>query len=340
MFSIMEIQKKLLPDLLLVMQKRYHILKYIGLMQPVGRRSLSGSLGLTERVLRSEVSFLKEQKLLSVTSAGMSLTKDGKELVGQLENVMREITGINDLEVQLKNSLGIAKVIIVSGDSDTFPWVKSELGRACAACMKKRLKGKNIIAVNGGSTMAAVAEMLPQDLSEKDLLFVASRGGLGEDVKNQANTICATMAERTHAKHRLFFMPDQVSEAMYASMVKEPSIQEILQLITSADMVIHGIGDAVTMAERRKTSKEDLEKIVSGRAVGEAFGYYFDEAGKVVHKVRTIGLQLEELEKIEHVIAVAGGSSKAKAIRAYLKQAPVSTVLITDEGAANELVNG
>jgi len=64
MVSFIEIQKRLLPDLLTVMQKRYYILQYIKNMQPVGRRSLAVSLGLTERVLRSEVEFLKDQQLV------------------------------------------------------------------------------------------------------------------------------------------------------------------------------------------------------------------------------------------------------------------------------------
>ena len=63
MQSFIDIQKRLLPDLLQVLQKRYSILRYIGFMQPVGRRSLAASLGYTERVLRSEVDFLKEQNL-------------------------------------------------------------------------------------------------------------------------------------------------------------------------------------------------------------------------------------------------------------------------------------
>jgi central glycolytic genes regulator len=51
-------------------------------------------------------------------------------------------------------------------------------------------------------------------------------------------------------------------------------------------------------------------------------------------------MQLENLAKIPNVIAVAGGESKAKAIKAYLKQAPTSTILITDEGAAKWLLKG
>lgn len=57
--------KKLLPDLLPVMQTRMQILQYIRLMQPIGRRNLSASLGMTERVLRSEVQVLKRTKLSS-----------------------------------------------------------------------------------------------------------------------------------------------------------------------------------------------------------------------------------------------------------------------------------
>ena len=75
-------------------------------------------------------------------------------------------------------------------------------------------------------------------------------------------------------------------------MIKEPEIHEVLHLIKSANMVLHGIGDAMTMAKRRKTAPEIINQLQQDEAVGEAFGYYFNEAGEVVHKVQTIGLQL------------------------------------------------
>lgn len=340
MYSIIDLQKRLLPDLLEVMQKRYSILQYINIMQPVGRRSLAGSLSLTERVLRSEVEFLKDQDLIDISSVGMSLTSEGTKILTNLESVMREVTGIDEIERQLKRQLNIKRVLVVSGDSDESPWVKSELGRATANCMNELLQGENIIAVTGGTTMAWVAEMLTPDLSEKKLLFVPARGGIGEVVKNQANTICARMAEKAGAKHRVFYVPDQVSQEIYDSFIKEPYITEVLNLVQSASMVLHGIGDAIIMAERRNTPPEEIEKIKRGNAVGESFGYYFNETGEVVHKVLTVGLQLEDLSNINHVIAVAGGASKAKAIRAYMKQAPSSTILITDEGAAKQLLQG
>ena len=86
--------------------------------------------------------------------------------------------------------------MIVPGNSDDSTWIKNELGKTCVACINKILKGKNIIAVTGGSTMAAVAEMMNPQSDQHDLLFVPARGGIGEDVKNQANTICSIMAKR------------------------------------------------------------------------------------------------------------------------------------------------
>ncbi|MBL5806097.1 hypothetical protein HV449_03780 [Bacillus sporothermodurans] len=340
MYSLIELQKKLLPDMLLIMQKRYQILRSIRFMEPVGRRTLAQALGLSERILRSEVEFLNDQKLITIKTSGMTISQQGLSVLQGLEGIMRDVSGINEMEERLKKELNLQEVVIVPGDSDETPWVKQELGRACAKRMKKRLVGENIIAVAGGTTMAAVADMLTFDfIGNTNTLFVPARGGIGEDVKNEANSICAKMAENTGSKHRVLYVPDQVSKEVYDSFVKEPIIKEVLSLIKKANMVLHGIGDANVMAERRNTKEEDMKIIQDGHAVGEAFGYYFNEAGEVVHKVPTVGLKLDDFSHIEHVLAVAGGSSKAKAIKACMKSATNSTVLITDEGAAKKILS-
>jgi central glycolytic genes regulator len=156
MNQLIQAQKKLLPDLLLVMQKRFEILQYIRLTEPIGRRSLSASLGISERVLRSEVQFLKEQNLVDIKTNGMTLTEEGYELLSVLEDTMKDVLGLTLLEKTLKERLNLKDVIIVSGDSDQSPWVKKEMGRAAVACMKKRFSGKNIFAVTGGTTIEAV----------------------------------------------------------------------------------------------------------------------------------------------------------------------------------------
>jgi central glycolytic genes regulator len=339
MKSLINIQLKLLPDLLTVMQKRYSILQHIRLTQPIGRRSLSLALNMTERVLRSEVDFLKEQDLIIITTTGMCLTSEGNQLLLELEEVMKEVSGLKVLEEKLKELLNVKKVVVVPGDSDLSPFVKQEMGRAAAICLKSWLKPNSVIALTGGTTIASIADMMAPDPKHSDILFVPARGGLGEQVENQANTICAKMAKKAMGHYRLLHVPDEVSDEAYLSLVEEPGVKEVLQLIKSASIVIHGIGDAKKMAERRKTKEVMLKKIIEEKAVAEAFGYYFNHEGNIVHKVKTIGIQLDDLNNAKCVIAVAGGSSKAKAVQAYMKQGN-DTIFITDEGAAKELVKG
>ncbi|WP_100405401.1 sugar-binding transcriptional regulator [Bacillus solitudinis] len=334
---LLDIQQKLLPDVLDVMVKRYRILQNIRVMQPIGRRSLSSNIQLSERVLRSEVNFLKEQGLVLFASAGMSITDDGEVLLIQLEDMMKELLGLRSLETELEEKLGVKKALVVSGDSDIDSWVKHEMGRACISELKEKLSAKDIIAVTGGTTIAAIAEMMTPDPKTKDVIFVPARGGLGEQVENQSNTISAQFASRSGAQYRMLHVPDQLSEDTYSSLVLEPSLKDILKLIKSARIVIHGIGDAKTMAVRRGSSEVFMEKLERESAVAEALGYYFNRDGEVIHKQRTIGLQLDELELNKIVVSVAGGYSKAEAIFAYLKYRP-SDVLITDEAAAKKLL--
>lgn len=340
MKSIINVQKRLIPDLVEIMQKRYRILRYIEIMQPVGRRSLSQSLQITERVLRSETDFLKDQDLIAISTSGMRLTEEGKIILDQLESIMKEFSSAPELEKQLAAALNLQSCNVVSGNADESDWVKSELGRACVSRLKEVINEGQVISVTGGSTMNAVAEAFTEKLNKENLLFVPARGGIGADIKDQANTICQKMANKAGGNYMVLYSPDQVTKEFYETFIQESSIREVLMKIKSADIVIHGIGDAMTMARRRMTSEEDMQKLVQEKAVAESFGYYFDENGRIVHKVQTVGLQLEDLKNIPHIFAVAGGASKAKAIKAYMKIAPKNTVLITDEAVTNELLKG
>lgn len=340
MQSLIDLQKKLVPDLLEVLQKRYDILHSIRLAQPIGRRPLAQSLGLTERTLRAEADFLKEQDLLDYRTSGMILTESGVAVLEELQELIGAMKGINTMQEKIKRRFGLDEVIIVHGDSDESPWTKKELGKYCANSIKSRLQVKDIIAVTGGTTtLEAAAAMTADFAAGKDITFVPARGGLGEDISHQANAIAAKMAEKTGATHKVLYAPDQISPEIQASMLQEPSIKEVLKLIKSPSIVVHGIGEAFKMARRRDTPDAVIEQMKSEQAAGEAFGYYFDMDGRVVHRVPTIGLQLKDLAQSREVIAVAGGKSKGQAIRSYLKGAVKTTVLITDEAAAGQLID-
>lgn len=338
MIDLLSLQQKLVPELMELMKKRYRILYHIQLSQPIGRRSLMNAVNLTERVLRAEVELLKEQQLIVIQPIGMSLTEQGEEVVQQLFSLMNTVSGTEGKEKALAAKYGISKIIILPGNCDQVPNVKEELGAKAALELVKLLSADDILAVTGGSTINTVAKHIqPALVREKPKIVVPARGSFGGNVEIQSNLTCAQVANKLGIPYITLYLPDQLSETSLQLISQEPEIKLALQYLQQSTIILHGIGDALTMANKRNTDTNTVELLGKETAVGEAFGAYFDKEGKVVHKLLTVGFQIEQLQNKKHVIAVAGGASKSEAIKAYLKFAPASTILITDEAVANNL---
>jgi central glycolytic genes regulator len=335
MRNLLRIQKTLLPDLMPVLQKRYVILRQIARSGTIGRRALAAEVEMTERVLRAELELLRAQGLLEIGTTGMTLSDTGRQLLEDMEPFVNELFGLSELEERMCTAFGLRRVIIVPGDSDQSDQVKWELGRAGARVLRESMSAGDVVAVMGGSTMYRMATQFTMSSNMKDNWFVPARGGLGESVDYQANTIASELAKRSGGRYRMLHVPDHLSEEAYQTIMQEPGVREIVEMIRSARIVVHGIGDAMTMARRRKLSQATIDEIVREGALAESFGYYFDRSGKAVHRMATAGLRLEDIEAAELVIGIAGGRSKGEAIASVLRFGH-NDILVTDEAAAEE----
>src|SRR5690554_5076464 len=101
MRTILEIQRRLAPDFVDVLRKRYNILRHIQSSGLVGRRTLASALHMTERVLRAETEFLKRQGLLETSTGGMQISDEGARLLAEMEPMMKEWIGLYELEEQI-----------------------------------------------------------------------------------------------------------------------------------------------------------------------------------------------------------------------------------------------
>ena len=342
MQNVLSVVEEVIPDIMYTLQNRYHILRNVFLLGPVGRRVLADRMGITERVLRTESEGLKKQGLIKTSKMGMELTEKGESIYHQLDQLMGQLLGMKEKEKQLASYLEIEHCVIISGDVDEQFKLREEIGHATLEALDFLLpEGNNIVAVMGGTTMAEVASQMNETLSRKrKLIFVPARGGLGEAMDIQANSVSALMAQKTGGENRVLYVPEQVSEETYKPLLQEPGIKKTLKMVDDANCVLYGIGEAMHMAERRGMNEEVLALIKNKAAVGEAFGEFYNQSGEVVYKIPRIGMQSKNLANIASVIAIAGGKSKAEAIEAHMKNAPRHTWLITDEGAANEILTG
>jgi central glycolytic genes regulator len=338
MQDIIKLQKKIVPEITELLEKRYSILRSIYYSQPVGRRTISEELNIGERIIRAEVNFLKDQGLIEIKTDGMITTKQGEEILEKLKKFIFELRGLSDVERYIKQKVGLKEVIIVPGDLDSDAVATADLGRAAAEYAKGILEDGSVVALTGGTTVKGVVDNFPGVAGLKNVMVVPARGGVGKNVETQANTLAAKLAEKIGASYKLLQVLDTLSKKAMDAIVKEKEVKEVLDILQNTDLLIYGIGRMETMAARRGLSENEISKLIDMGAVGEAFGYYFDKEGKIVHSTTTAGIKYEEVKKIKTQVAVAGGSQKAEAILSVIKNNN-KTVLVTDEGAAKEIIN-
>ena len=211
MQEVLDLQRKIVPELVEVLEKRYNVLRTIFYNQPIGRRMLASELNLGERIVRNEIDLLKSQNLIEINTPGMTVTKDGQNVLEGLKEFIHQIKGLNDIEKSIKSVLGLKDVVIVPGNVEDNPSTLKELGKAAANCVKNIIKDNDIIAITGGSTIKEVVEAFPKVNNVSDILVIPARGGMGRKVESQANYLAAALANKVDGSYKLLHIPENVS---------------------------------------------------------------------------------------------------------------------------------
>lgn len=338
MQEILKLQRTIVPEMVELLEKRYNILRTIYYNQPIGRRILASQLDLGERIVRTEISFLKTQNLIEIATPGMYVTSEGEKVLEILNGFIHEIKGLSDVEARVKELLKLKDVVVVSGSIDEDDSIAKELGKAAATYAKAIIKSNDIVAITGGSTVREVVDNFPKVQNLHDVLVVPARGGMGKNVETQSNTLAGNLAKKVNGTYKMLHIPDNVSEELLETLSKQQDIKDIIECISKANVIIYGIGQASKMASKRSVPEETINQLIDLGAVGEAIGFYFNKKSEVVSNMPTLGININDIRDIKTHIAVAGGKNKAEAIIAAI-HGNDNAVLITDEGAAQTIIN-
>lgn len=337
--NITNVLKKVAPETIELLENRFNILKVVSMLQPIGRRVLSTKVNLTERIIRKEANILKENGLLEFSLEGMKITEAGNDSIEILSLFFRKIRGIHTLEEKLRSHLNIRKVIIAPIVNNDELLAFDEIGRKASSYIKTLIDKDKKIGLTGGSTVYSVISQFKSTNRVNDnLMILPARGGLGRKADYQANTLVEKLAEKLNCPYKLLYTPDWISKEAKATLLKESEIKEIVALIENLDILIFGIARADVMAKRRCLDEDEIGDIIEKEAVAEAFGYYFDKSGNIVHEITTIGIELDRLKDVKELIAVAGGLHKAEAIASVCK-INRNLILITDEEVAKKILD-
>lgn len=337
MEDLLKIQQKLIPEVIEIMTKRYLVLREISLSGPIGRRALANNLQNSERIIRTETELLKQQGLIDVASKGMTITQEGQQLLKDLKDAMRDVIGINQLQEEIRQYLGIKKVILIPGSYDNNHSLIKDIGSQAAKYFLDIIKDNDIVSIAGGSTMLEFARSIKSDKKYNSITVVPARGSMGLDVETQSNNVVAEVSKNIHSNYKLLNVPDQLCEESIKMLTQEPEIKSTLELIDNSDVLVFGVGRADEMVERRKLSDEIAKNIMDKKAVGEAFGHYFNKKGEIVYKLNTVGIDMKSFKNKRETIAVFAGRKKAEAF-IPISKINKNVVLITDEESAKEIL--
>ena len=321
MNELLMVCERIAPELMTVLKDRYKLLSHLAYEEPLGRRSLALATDISERAVRSHVDALRGNGLVEISKPGIYLSAEGRELVPKLRSILYEYERVGELEQRLKAALHIDDVIITPSEGSLM---LKRLGFTAAKVVQRMVTDESVIAVSGGSTMAAMADEMPSSVLHP--VVVPARGGVGEVVEYQANVIASVLAERWHGSYKMLHLPDGLSKDSLDMLVTlEPQIKEISELIHRTQ--------ALHMADVRHIPDGVRRQLVDGDAVGEALGQYCSMDGSIVYATNNIGLSLRDIVNIPHVIAVAGGFDKASAIISVMRSCKKGILIIDDQAA-------
>lgn len=215
--------------------------------------------------------------------------------------------------------------------------VNESVAQAAAMYINQRIDKSSFINMGYGDTTSRVLNHL-SNMSEFPVNVVSLTGGVNYYLPNTRSNIF-------NAKLYLTPTPLMMKNAdMVTAIEDEPSVKQILDMVTLSQLTVVGIGgmnENATILTNGMLTHNDFLLLSMKGAVGDILCHFIDKDGKPVSsdiEGRLISTSLDTMKSLENTIGVAAGRNKVEAILAALR-GELLDILITDEDTASEILN-
>ncbi|MCX7976927.1 MAG: hypothetical protein N2646_07620, partial [Bellilinea sp.] len=127
------------------------------------------------------------------------------------------------------------------------------------------------------------------------------------------------------------------------ALLQEPRVRQSLEYVKHCDIAYVGLGNIAadtTLVRIGLLKPADIRHLEEKGVVGEILMRYYDEQGRHISspwESRIISLDWETIRRIPHVVVIAAGEHKIKAITAALRGGLCHT-LVTDTDTARAVL--
>ncbi|WP_026317421.1 sugar-binding transcriptional regulator [Ahrensia kielensis] len=253
-----------------------------------------------------------------------------------------------ELETELRAKFAIDEAIVVECSEDREGAIMARIGEAAAHFIEATLQPGEVIGVSSWSeTILKMVDNIHPMKNNMAKYVVQTLGGMGDPtVQIHANQLTTRLAKLTGADAHLLSAPG-VAQSREAKLVllSDTYVRETMDLFGKISLGIVGIGaiepSGMLARSGNVFTARELAEVEEAGGVGDISLRFFDAEGRPVKTPlddRVIGMTLDELAKIDRVIALAGGQSKTEAIRGALQTGAID-LLVTDKFTAERLVS-
>ncbi|MGV8986043.1 MAG: sugar-binding transcriptional regulator [Cypionkella sp.] len=287
-------------------------------------------------------------QILRISQATISRTLKRAQTEGIVRTTIMPPPGTyGDLESGLRRHFNLPEAIVVECSEDRDGAIMSRIGEAAAHMVESTLQPDEIISVSSWSeTVQKMIDNIHPMSQGRAKYVVQALGGMGDpSVQTHATQLTARLATLTGAEPRILSAPG-IAQSREARLVllSDPYVREAMELFDRITLAILGIGavePSRTLARSGNVfSAKELAELSDAGAVGDFSLRFFDAAGKSVQTAmndRIIGISMDQIAKVDRVVALAGGQAKTEAILGALRTG-VLDVLITDKFTAKRIL--
>ena len=246
------------------------------------------------------------------------------------------------MQSDLEEKFNINKVIIAPTYNLSETEIFYSVVQYAIHFLRDELKNVNRVGISWGHTLSTLARQFPYEKNEHLTLFPLIGGMSNSHIEIHSNQICYDLMKKFQCNCHFLYAPALVQDA---AMKENFYASDILEAGRNVDMALLGIanpfGKNNLMRKIGYITNRDLKEFDDLNVVGDINSRFFNASGVEVDcriNNHIVGVSLNDIKNIPHVVLIASGVEKKKAILTAVKAGYAHT-LITDEAIAHYLLH-
>lgn len=247
-----------------------------------------------------------------------------------------------DLSMRLKQRFGLEHGVAIELPVDTDAQAQANLGAVAAGLLEELVGPDDVLGLTSGRTLNVMA----RQLQELPCRAVVQLAGVAGPIQESGLEVIRRLASFPGVQPWPIYASLVMSDAETAKgTLRQPDVKAAVQMFDEVTVALCAVGSWAPpnslMMMNPAISDRDRAHLLRRGVVAEVASTLVTDHGEVIDDLadRCIAVTETQLRAIRSRVAVAGGPSKTRAIRAVLASG-LLTGLVTDVFTASRLLAG